>query len=180
MKTAVVYISIHHGNTEKIAKEIANSLKAKLFEARKANPESLATFDLIGFGSGIYYSKHHKDLLKVINKLPKMKHKKAFIFSTAGVSDRLIEQNIVKHHSAARSALATKGLDIIDEFSCCGFMTWGYFKLLGARNKGRPNQDDIEKARNFALRLEQKAQTISNSPPSESNPPSYLNVESIQ
>ncbi len=180
MKTAVIYVSIHHGNTEKVAKEIANALKAKLFEARKVKPESLAAFDMIGFGSGIYYSKHHKDILKVINKLPDMKHKKAFIFSTAGVSDRLIEQNIAKHHSATRNALAAKGLDIIDEFSCCGFMTWGYFKLLGARNEGRPNRDDLEKARNFALSLEQKTQTIYNSSSSESNPPSYLNVESIQ
>jgi flavodoxin len=167
MKTAVIFVSTHHGNTKRIAKEIANALGAKLLEPNEVNEEALSGFDLLGFGSGIYYSKHHKSLLNLIDTLPAMKDKKPFIFSTAGVNDRLVEKNLAKNHEAMRSKLAEKGFDVVDEFSCCGFMTWWYYKLLGGRNKGRPNQDDLEKARNFALNLKQKAQVISLRFPSE-------------
>jgi flavodoxin len=159
MKTAIIYISVHHGSTEKIAKEIASVLDAKLLKAEEANPESLSEFDLLGFGSGIYYVKHHKNLLRLIHALPTMEGKKAFIFSTAGVSDRLIEKNLHKNHQAVRDALVAKRLDVTGEFSCCGFMTWAYYRLLGGRNKGRPNANDLRRARSFAESLKEKMQT---------------------
>jgi flavodoxin len=158
MKTAIIYVSIHHGNTEKIAKEIANILEAKLLKAEEANPESLWEFDLLGFGSGIYYGKHHKNLLRLIHASPIMQRKKAFVFSTAGVSDRLIEKNLHTNHQTIRDALAGKKFDIIGEFSCCGFMTWAYYRLLGGRNKGRPNPDDLRRARIFAENLREEMQ----------------------
>ena len=158
MKTAIVYVSIHHGNTEKIAKEIANILEAKLLRAEEANPEILSEFDLLGFGSGIYYGKHHKNLLRLIHALPMMERKKAFVFSTAGVSDRLIEKNLQRNHQTIRDVLAGKKFDVIGEFSCCGFMTWTYYRLLGGRNKGRPNPDDLRNARIFAENLREKMQ----------------------
>ncbi len=159
MKTAIVYKSIHHGNTEKIAKEMAKALEAELFTVEEANPLSLSKFDLLGFGSGIYYSKHHKKLLELIQTLPPTERKKVFIFSTAGVSDPLIERDLPKNHAAIRNASTEKRFDIIGDFSCCGFMTWGYYKLLGSRNKSRPNQNDLEKARIFAETLKTKMQT---------------------
>lgn len=158
MKTAIIYVSIHHGNTEKIAKEIANILDAKLLRAEEANPKSLSEFDLLGFGSGIYYGKHHKNLLRLIHTLPTMERKKAFMFSTAGVSDRLIEKNLHRNHQTLRDALAGKKFDVIGEFSCCGFMTWAYYRLLGGRNKDRPNPDDLRRARIFAESLREKMQ----------------------
>jgi len=159
MKTAVIFVSTHHGNTEKVAKEIADVLQAKLLEPEEATENVLSGFDLLGFGSGIYYSKHHKSLLNLVDKLPVMKNKKAFIFSTSGYSDRLIGKNLPKNHKAMKNKLVKKGFDIVDEFSCCGFMTWAYFRLLGGRNKGRPNQDDLERARSFASNLRTKAQS---------------------
>jgi len=158
MKTAIVFVSIHHGNTEKIAREIANILEAKLLKAEEADPTSLSEFDLLGFGSGIYYSKHHKKLLQLVHTLPTMERKKAFVFSTAGVSDQLVERNLYKNHQAIRNALTDKRLDIIGDFSCCGFMTWAYYRFLGGRNKDRPNRDDLEKARVFAENLKRKVQ----------------------
>ena len=96
MKTGVIFVSTHHGNTKRVAKEIANALEAKLLEPNEVNEEILSEFDLLGLGSGIYYSKHHKSLLNLVDTLPAMKDKKAFIFSTAGVSDRLVEKNMAK------------------------------------------------------------------------------------
>ena len=150
MKSALICISVHHGNTDKVAKVMADALGASLLRPDKAAERDLSEFDLLGFGSGIYYSKHHKKLLKMVSKLPIMKDKKAFIFSTAGVSDRLVEKNLSTNHRALRNVLTDKGFSIIGEFSCCGFMTWAYYRLLGGRNLGRPNQEDLKRASDFA------------------------------
>lgn len=71
MRTAILYVSIHHGNTEKIARV----LDAELLNVGKANEEAIKNNDLIGFGSGIYFGKHHMSLLKFIDALPKMNKK---------------------------------------------------------------------------------------------------------
>ena len=160
MKTALVCVSVHHGNTDKIARAMAEVLEATLLRPDEATAEVLSEFDLLGFGSGIYYSKHHKTLLSLVNRLPAARNKKAFIFSTAGVSDRSVEKNLTKNHQALRNKLTDKGFSIIGEFSCCGLNTWGYFKLLGGRNNGRPNQDDLKKAWEFARDLKMKAHPL--------------------
>ena len=66
MKTAVVYYSKHHGNTKKLLDAIksASSDEITLFDATKTPPENLEEYDLIGFASGIYYSKFQKNVLE--------------------------------------------------------------------------------------------------------------------
>jgi len=153
LKPALVCISTHHGNTEKIANAMADALGAPVLRPEKSALQSLTEYDVIGFGSGIYFMKHHRKLLGFIGKLPDMKNKKAFIFSTAGVSDRLIEKNLKKNHKALKNKLTDKGFQIIGEFSCCGYMKRGWYYWKGDRNIGRPNEDDIKKAKEFATSL---------------------------
>jgi flavodoxin len=81
MKTLIVYTSVHHQNTEKVAKVMAVELEADLIPTGKAQPETLESYDLIGFGSGIYFGKHHKTLLQFVETLPPMKQKRVFVFS---------------------------------------------------------------------------------------------------
>jgi Flavodoxins len=80
MKTSIIYVSVHHGNTEKVAKEIAEVLNADLFKPTELDPNTLSEYDLIGFGSGIYLLKHHESLLNFVDKMDELKDKKAFIF----------------------------------------------------------------------------------------------------
>ncbi|MCK4255841.1 flavodoxin, partial [candidate division WOR-3 bacterium] len=87
MKTLIIYTSIHHKNTERIAKVMAEVLEAPLAKPREIDINSLAEYDLLGFGSGIYFGKHHKSLLKLVDKLPNLKGRKVFVFSTSGVSN---------------------------------------------------------------------------------------------
>ena len=54
MKTLIICVSIHHGNTEKIAKAMAEVLNAKLVKPNEVNINELAKYYSIGFGSGIY------------------------------------------------------------------------------------------------------------------------------
>jgi flavodoxin len=66
MKVLIVYSSMHHKNTEKIAQAMAEVLNADLIEAKNAKAEDILKYDLIGFGSGIYMFKHHKSLFKFV------------------------------------------------------------------------------------------------------------------
>jgi len=58
IKSLLILYSYHHHNTEKIAKMFAEVLNAQIKMPKQINPEELQDYDLIGFGSGIYSSKH--------------------------------------------------------------------------------------------------------------------------
>jgi len=152
VKVAVVYASVYYGNTEKVAKVIAEVLKADLYKAWEVDPSTLLQYDLIGFGSGIYFGKHHKSLFKLVEKLLKVEGKKAFVFSTSGIRKIPIVHNF---HKPLIKKLREKGFSIVGEFSCRGFEDYGPFKLIGGINKGRPSEEDLNKARKFAFSLKE-------------------------
>jgi len=145
MKALVVCVSVHHGNTKKIADSIARTLGAELLKPEEVS--NIQEYDLIGFGSGIYYWRHHRTLLSLVNRLPDSKNKKAFIFSTSGI--------IVKWllHRSLKKRLLKKGFDIVGEFFCRGFDTNGPLKLIGGINKGKPDEGDIRRAEEFGRTL---------------------------
>ena len=149
MKTLIVYTSVHHQNTGKVAKVMAEELEADLVPIGAAQPASIAAYDLVGFGSGIYFGKHHKTLLQFAETLPPETGKRVFLFSTSGEGGK-------GRHAALKEKLMDKGFSIVDEFSCKGWDSWGPFKLVGGINKGRPNEDDLERARLFARGLKEK------------------------
>ena len=148
MKSLIVLVSYHHNNTRKIAEVIAKVINAEIKTPQQINLEELNQYDLVGFGSGIYFWKHHKDLLELAEKLPQQINKKAFIFSTSANTE-----NAPKFHSLLREKLQSKGYTIADEFNCAGFITWGPYKIVGGLKKVRPNLDDLKLAEEFASRL---------------------------
>ena len=152
MKTAIICHSYHHMNTQKVARRMAGVLDAKLMKLEEVDSNGIAECDLIGFGSGIYFSKHHKSLLKLVDAMPEMKGRKAFIFSTAGRGGPSMERN----HRALRARLEGKGFVIVGEFSSYAWDTFFLLRLIGGINKGRPNEDDLAKAEAFARDMSNK------------------------
>ena len=148
MRPLIVYLSYHHGNTEIIARTIAESLGAELVMCPDVDCESLARYDLIGFGSGIYFGQHHRCLLALAERLPASPGKSAFIFSTAGYP-----RQMSRWHGPLKERLQKKGYVISGEFCCKGFDTYGPFRFIGGINKGRPNETDIITAKSFARDL---------------------------
>ncbi|MDD5527792.1 MAG: flavodoxin family protein [Patescibacteria group bacterium] len=147
MKTLIIYESIHHGNTEKVAKKIAEILEADLKRPHEVVLANLKDYDLIGFGSGIYFWKFHASINKFIDSLSDMSGKKAFIFFTHGSPIPLLyAQKTIKK-------LKSKNFVITGKFDCIGFDTVGPFKLIGGTGKGRPNEKDLSRAAAFAERL---------------------------
>jgi flavodoxin len=152
MKTLIVLFSYHHNNTQKIANIIAPILGAEIKTPQQVNPNSLSEYDLVGFGSGIYFGKIHKVLLDLADKLPQARGKKAFIFSTSGQTGKT-----AKFHQQLREKLEAKGFTILDEFNCAGFDTFGALKILGGIKKGRPNEEDLKAAETFAQNLKKNS-----------------------
>jgi flavodoxin len=149
MKTLIVYASVHHQNTEKVAKVMADELGADLVSVGEVQPAAVTTYDLIGFGSGIYDHNFHQALLHFVETLPTATEKKAFVFSTCGVGG-------TRRHAAFKELLASRGFSVVGDFSCKGWDTNSFFNLFGGINKGRPNEEDLEKALIFARGLKEK------------------------
>jgi flavodoxin len=147
MKTAIIYKSIHHGNTKKIAEVISDTLNADLFDLKDFNEDMIKEYGLIGFGSGKYYMRPHKKLRKFVEGLDNMKGKKAFVFSTSGDGRPM---------GWLEKKLSGKGFNILDEFYCKGFDTYGPYKLVGGMNKGKPDEEDLKNAEIFANGIKEK------------------------
>ncbi|MFL0249255.1 flavodoxin family protein [Clostridium neuense] len=146
MKRIIIYESVHHGNTEKVSNAMAEVLKADLIKSKDVNMDNLNNYDLIGFGSGIYYGKFHKNILELLKKIKPVNKQKAFVFSTSG-------QGKEQYNDSIKKELTEKDFEIIGNFACKGFDTYGPLKLIGGIAKGRPNDEDISKAREFAMKL---------------------------
>ena len=154
MKCLLVLFSYHHKNTEKIAGVISGVLDAQIKTPQQVGPEQLQEYGLVGFGSGIYDSKHHQLLFDLVERLPQVMNKKVFIFSTCGVPGiGMNEEYIANNHATLRKKLQAKGYVIVGEFGCMGYNTNSFLKVFGGINKGRPNAEDLRHAEEFAQNL---------------------------
>lgn len=146
-RVAVVVSSWHHGNTRKIADAIGAQLQADVLTVDEAYAVDLSQYALVGFGSGIYFAKHDEKLFDLIKAKPSLPHK-TFLFSTSG--NTLLWR---LYHLGLRRLLTSRGCDVINEFNCPGWDTVGPFALFGGFYRGRPNEKDLTRAREFARQL---------------------------
>lgn len=140
MKTAIVYVSTHHGNTKKLIDAIQeNDSDITVIDGiGMGETIELSEFDRIGFASGIAYGKFYPQLIKIMeDRLPQ--GKKVFFIYSCG-SKRAGYTNAVKKIAEGRNA------EILGEYGCIGFDTFGPFKLLGGIGKGHPNEEEIKNA----------------------------------
>jgi flavodoxin len=150
MNALIIYTSIHHGSTEKIAQAIADVLNARIVKPSEIKSEEINNYDLIGFGSGVYFGRYHRTLIDFVKKLPKFQNKKTFIFSTSGRSESVFFNLFTRNF---RKLLKSKGFEIVSTFNCPGYDTFGWLKIFGGLNKNRPNKKDLEEAEKFARNL---------------------------
>jgi hypothetical protein len=69
------------------------------------------------------------------------------------------EKRIDRYHEPLGKKLMAKGFNVLGEFTCFGFTKEGILKLTGGANKGRPNEEDLKKAEDFARTLQKKMTT---------------------
>ena len=150
-KTLVICKSVHHNNTARVAHTIADVLGAVVVTPEEVPYTSLDDYDLIGFGSGVYYGSFHEALWNWVRGLPvqRLPQKPAFVFSTSGLSCLW-----KLWHGPFKQELAQKGFDIIGEFHCRGFDAWGPLWLVGGINRRHPDERDLSRAAEFARRIQ--------------------------
>lgn len=142
MKSLIIYESVHHGNTEKVAKAMAEILKSDILNVNDVNDAIIEGYDLVGFGSGIYYSNLHEDIIGLIDSIKPVHNKRAFVFSTSG-------QGRKQYNEVVEEKLRKKNFQLVGSFVCKGYDTYGPFEMVGGIAQGRPNERDLEKAREF-------------------------------
>lgn len=141
MKTAIVYVSVHHGNTKKLVDAISEEYDITVIDGIKDNDFDLAGFDRIGFASGIAFGKFYPQMLKIMNeKLPE--GKAVFFLYTYGAKTKM-------YCNAARKIAEVKNSRILGEYGCQGYDTYGPFKLVGGISKDHPDKADLQNAIEF-------------------------------
>jgi flavodoxin len=147
MKTAIVCISTHHGNTGRVAQAMADVLAAVVLTVDETATLDGRAYDLIGFGSGIYFGRHHAALRNLVSHMP-WSPRRAFVFSTAGIASLAP----IWHRGLIRS-LRRRGCQVVGQFCCPGWDTVGPLRLFGGLHVKRPNEDDLRRAAAFARSL---------------------------
>lgn len=141
MKTAIIYYSKHHGNTKKLIDEIAKKHDITAINILEEPNANLDRYDMVGFASGIYYSKFHKTLLKFAEEsLPQ--NTKTFFLYTYGAEK-------AGYTKAITEAVSKNNAQILGEYGCFGFNTFGPFKLIGSIAKNHPTPDELKGAVKF-------------------------------
>ena len=145
MKAAIVYYSKHHGNTKKLLDAIAQEYDVELIDVSNTKAFDLSEYEVIGFASGIYYGNMHKLVLQCAKKNLPLNKKVFFIYTCGNINK--------KYMNAIKSIVQEKYAEILGEYECFGFDTFGPFKLLGGIKKGHPTVEEINRAVEFYTRI---------------------------
>ena len=148
MKTALCYVSRHHGNTKKVVDAIKQVGDVELIDIASGQTTDLAPFDAVGLASGIYFGAFHPSVLRFARQfLPE--GKPVFFVCTCGAQRPGYTRKIAEMARA-------KGCPVWGTFTCRGFDTYGPFRLIGGIAKGHQNKKELESARAFYLHLQEK------------------------
>ncbi len=141
-KCIIVYESIYNNNTLKLARAMAQTLGCRYVTATEAAKLNLDDYQTIGFGSGIYFGKHHPELFAIAGNLTRG-HQDVFIFSSRG------NPFLGKYHQPLKEMLIAKGKRVVGEFSVKGYDETGPWVIIGGGHKGKPDENDLKKASRF-------------------------------
>lgn len=153
MKTAIVYASMHHGNTKKLVDAIAGKYPVTVFDAKTVPAADLTGYDLIGFASGIAWGKFYESVERFAQAgLPE--GKQVFFLYTCADNSRDFAVSL-------RAIAAKRGAKDLGTYACKGFNTYGPWKLVGGMNKKHPTADEIQGAVDFFAALVRKTSACS-------------------
>ena len=135
-KAAIIYASVHHGNTEKVVTAMARDMPVTLFKVEQAEHIDFSEYDCIGFASGIYAGRCHRSIYAFLKNHRHELPKQTFAVCTSGVGKG-------KYAKKFADYLAKNGFTVLGEFERKGFDTFGPFKLFGGLGKGHPDDKEL-------------------------------------
>jgi flavodoxin/Pyruvate/2-oxoacid:ferredoxin oxidoreductase delta subunit len=156
MRAIVVYYS-GSGNTRKAATAIYQGIKkiigCDIASVKDVDPKEMGKYDLIGFGSPIWFFREVAVVRQFIYNLPDMKGKLAFMFCSHGGTPASI------FHSMTPT-IQRKGLTIIGWHDTYGAPHYTLHMALPSGCDGHPDAIDLLAARNFGQELAKTAVRI--------------------
>lgn len=157
MSSIVVCASRSHGNTRMIADAMADVLDARVVSPADVDVAELASYDLVGFGSGVYAMTLDGELRALVDALPPGEDRHVFVFATSGAP----ELPWLGFTRQVCSTLESKGYRMDGTFTCRGWDTWGPLGCIGGINRGHPDAGDLRRAERFAAELQGRRTTKS-------------------
>lgn len=146
-KCLIVYFS-QKGATQKIANQIAGSLKEKGHEVdfhnlKDGKAPDVKDYDFIGIGSPTYYFQQPMTVKKYLDSLPELNQKPVFVFSIAGAyrgrTGNVIRKIIEKKGGKEIGYFKAKGADIV----------YLYLKEGNLYSPESPTDEELSKAKEF-------------------------------
>lgn len=136
-KAAILYVSVHHKNTEKVVNYIASAIDADVIDLLKNRNPSIEQYELIILASGIYFGSFHKVLLEYM-KATSFEGKNVIVLYTCGIPYR-------NYAKSAEKILRENNANYISAFHCRGYDTYGPFGKIGGIAKNHPSQQDMNR-----------------------------------
>ncbi len=152
----IVCTSVHHGNTRRVAEAMAAASGGRVLEPGDEALRAAGGCDLLGLGSGIFFSHHHKSLLAFAKALDAGRNRPAFIFSTCGSGYDPARHFPRDYHGTVRRILCDRGFRVEGEFACRGYDTYAPWRIFGGFARGHPDANDLQDARAFILGLDRR------------------------
>ncbi len=131
------------GNTEKLARVIADVMQVEAEKIEKHNSDSFSEpVDLLFIGDGVYFGKPNKKTSSFIATLDPKVVKNVAVFASYG-GQKTIGNDISK-------LLQAKGIRVISEPFICKGQSWLVL------NRNHPNSGELNKAQEYASNIYSK------------------------
>ena len=143
----LIVFSSRTDNTRKVAEAMAKPLAADLLAIEQMKDHQLRGRPLVGLGSGVYWLRLDRRIIDLAAKIPS--ECRVFIFSTSGWRGKVLEGFF---RSELEKQLVRHGITVVGRWHCPGQDKQALFKWLNI-SRGRPNAEDIQSAKEFAVSL---------------------------
>jgi flavodoxin len=146
-RTPLIVFQSRTDNTRRVAEAIAKPLGAELVTIDQLKNHQLRGRALIGLGSGVYWLRLERRIVELAARIPA--GARVFIFSTSSwqgeALTRFFQSELVKQ-------LKERDIELIGRWHCPGQDKQPLFRWLNL-SRGRPDTDDLRRAREFARGL---------------------------
>jgi len=140
MVKTVIYL--HPYDNNHFCYTIADKINAPIIYIHAKNALiEFDNYDIVGFGVGINTGKNYSQIINFVEKLPNVQNKKAFIFSTNGISS---EKRMTKEYKVLLDLLGNKEFSILNNFNADGFNMSSILKCIYEINSENSNFENCD------------------------------------
>lgn len=155
------------GNTQKVAQAIGGAFEEKgcqvqIIPLEKAEPTEAVKCDIFAVGTPCFVSKAPTPVKNFLKDIPSLEGKPVFVFATSGGAPGRVLYDL-------KLLIEKKGGHVIDGLLIRGEQFYPVPCVLG-RYPGRPNNEDLSKAKKFAQGIFKHGENGNTHPVNEGHP----------